>query len=198
MNQQYIDFIGLYENVYPDGYCNHMIEEFERLLTLGVCNNRQNSENITKTKKQDDFIFLNLKNHNPSSFNGECPLKLFWDGLQKCYDEYNSEYDILKDMPIRCTSVKIQKTIPGGGYHLWHCEQNAGDMGNRVLAYSLYLNTLEKDSAGETEFLYQKLRVPPKQNSIAIWPAAYTHTHRGNVVHGDKAKYIITGWFYLD
>lgn len=198
MNQQYIDFIGLYENVYPDGYCNHMIEEFERLLTLGVCNNRQNSENITKTKKQDDFIFLNLKNHNPSSFNGECPLKLFWDGLQKCYDEYNSEYDILKDMPIRCTSAKIQKTIPGGGYHLWHCEQNAGDMGNRVLAYSLYLNTLEKDSAGETEFLYQKLRVPPKQNSIAIWPAAYTHTHRGNVVHGDKAKYIITGWFYLD
>ena len=32
MNQQYIDFIGLYENIYPDGYCNHMIEEFERLF----------------------------------------------------------------------------------------------------------------------------------------------------------------------
>jgi hypothetical protein len=198
MNKQYIDFIGLYENVYPDGFCNHMIQEFERLLASGVCNNRQDSDGVSKTKKQDEFTFLNLKNHTPSSFNEECSLKLFWDGLQKCYDEYNSEYDILKDLPIRGTSIKIQKTNPGGGYHVWHCEQNAGDMGNRILTYTLYLNTLGKDCAGETEFLYQKLRVPPKENSIIIWPAAYTHTHRGNVVHGDKPKYIMTGWFYLD
>ena len=121
MNKQYIDFIGLYENVYPDGFCNHMIQEFERLLASGVCNNRQDSDGVSKTKKQDEFTFLNLKNHTPSSFNEECSLKLFWDGLQKCYDEYNSEYDILKDLPIRGTSIKIQKTNPGGGYHVWHC-----------------------------------------------------------------------------
>lgn len=198
MNQQYIDFIGLYENVYPDGYCNHMIQEFERLLKSGVCNNRQDFDGVTKTKKQDEFTFLNLKNHAASPFNGESVLQIFWEGLQKCYDEYNSEYDILKDMPVRCTSVKVQKTVPGGGYHIWHCEQNAGDMGNRVLTYSLYLNTLGENCAGETEFLYQKLRVPPKENSMIIWPAAYTHTHRGNVVHGDKSKYIMTGWFYLE
>ena len=88
----------------------------------------------------------------------------------------------------------MQKTIPGGGYHLWHCEQNSGDMGNRVLAYSLYLNTLEKNSAGETEFLYQKLRLPPQENCMAIWPAAYTHPHRANPDLVGK-KYIATGWF---
>jgi hypothetical protein len=198
MNQQYIDFIGLYENVYPDGFCNHMIQEFERLLTSGVCNNRQDFENTKKINKQDEFVFLNLRNHNTAQFNNTSSLDIFWDGLQRCYDEYSLEYDILKDLPIRCSSVKIQKTNPGGGYHIWHCEQNAGDMGNRVLAYSLYLNTLDENCAGETEFLYQKLRVPPKENSLAIWPAAYTHTHRGNVVHGNKAKYIITGWFYID
>jgi hypothetical protein len=198
MNHQYIDFIGLYEKVYPDGFCNHMIQEFERLLVTGVCNNRQDSENITKTKKQDEFLFLNLRNHNTAPFNNTSSLEIFWDGLQKCYDEYSSEYDILKDLPVRCNSVKIQKTNPGGGYHVWHCEQGREDMANRVLAYSLYLNTLDENSAGETEFLYQKLRVPPKENSMVIWPAAYTHTHRGNVVHGNKAKYIITGWFYLD
>lgn len=198
MNHQYIDFIGLYEKVYPDGFCNHMIQEFERLLVTGVCNNRQDSENTTKTKKQDEFLFLNLRNHNTAPFNNTSSLEIFWDGLQKCYDEYSSEYDILKDLPVRCNSVKIQKTNPGGGYHVWHCEQGREDMANRVLAYSLYLNTLDENSAGETEFLYQKLRVPPKENSMVIWPAAYTHTHRGNVVHGNKAKYIITGWFYLD
>ena len=198
MNHQYIDFIGLYENVYPDGFCNHMINEFERLLASGVCNNRQDSENTEKTKKQDEFAFLNLRNHHTTPFNNTSSLEIFWDGLQKCYDEYNSEYDILKDLPVRCTSVKMQKTNPGGGYHVWHCEQGPGDLANRVLAYSLYLNTLDENCAGETEFLYQKLRVPPKENSMVIWPAAYTHTHRGNVVHGNKAKYIITGWFYID
>jgi hypothetical protein len=198
MNQRYIDFIGLYENVYPDGFCNHMIEEFERLLSSGICGNRQDSENISKTRKQDEFFSLNFRNHIPSPFNGDCSMNIFWDGLQRCYDEYSSEYDILKDMPVHCTTAKIQKTNPGGGYHVWHCEQNQGDMANRALTYILYLNTLDNDNAGETEFLYQKLRVPPKHNSLVIWPAAYTHTHRGNVVHGNKAKYIITGWFYLD
>jgi 2OG-Fe(II) oxygenase superfamily len=198
MNKQYIDFIGLYENVYPDGFCHHLIQEFERLFQSGVGSNRQKSEEIDKTKKQDEFLFLNLKNHSLSSFNNESSLSIFWEGLQKCYDEYSSEFDILKDLPIRCTSVKMQKTIPGAGYHIWHSEQNGGDLANRILAYSLYLNTLGENCAGETEFLYQRLRVPPKENSIAIWPAAYTHTHRGNVVHGNESKYIVTGWFYLD
>lgn len=198
MNPRYIDFIGLYENVYPDGFCNHIIQEFERLLKSGICSNRQQTEGINKTAKNDEFIFLNLKNHSISNFNGDSSLSIFWEGLQKCYEEYSSEYDALKDLPVRCTSVKVQKTVPGAGYHIWHCEQNEGDMANRVLAYSLYLNTLGNNCAGETEFLYQKLRIPPKENSVIIWPATYTHTHRGNVVHGHDAKYIVTGWFYLD
>lgn len=198
MNSRYIDFIGLYENVYPDGFCNHMIEEFERLLASGMCGNRQNSENVSKRMKQDEFFSLNFRNHNPSPFNGECSMDIFWNGLQECYDQYSSEYDVLKDIPIHCTTAKMQKSNPGSGYHIWHCEQNSGDMANRALTYILYLNTLDENGAGETEFLYQKLRVPPKHNSLVIWPAAYTHTHRGNVVHGSKSKYIITGWFYID
>lgn len=198
MNSQYIDFIGLYENVFPDGFCNHGIEEFERLLSSGMCGNRQSVENVTKTTKQDEFTFLNLKNHSITSFNGDPFLSIFWEGLQKCYDTYSAEYDILKDLPVRCSSVKMQKTNPGSGYHVWHCEQAGGELSTRVLSYMLYLNTLEENSAGETEFLYQRLRIPPKENSLVIWPAAYTHTHRGNVVHGNKAKYVITGWFYLD
>jgi len=175
-----------------------MIEEFERLLSSGMCGNRQDHENVPKKIKQDEFFSLNFRNHVPSPFNNQCTMTIFWEGLQKCYDEYSSEYDILKEMPVKCTTAKMQKTNPGSGYHVWHCEQNAGEMANRALTYILYLNTLEQNCAGETEFLYQRLRVPPKSNSMVIWPASYTHTHRGNVVHGDKSKYIITGWFYLD
>ena len=198
LSAKYNSFIGMYENVYPDYFCQHMIDEFERLLSKGMCGNRQDSEGVSKTRKQDQFTFLNYKNHVFSDFQDQSSSSLFLSGLQSCFDDYTSEYDVLKDHNLNCTSIKIQKTDPGSGYHIWHSEQNNGDSANRGLVYSLYLNTLDDDSAGETEFLYQRLRIPPKENSLIIWPAAFTHTHRGNVVHGDKPKYIITGWFYYD
>ena len=37
MKTQYIDFIGMYQNPYPDGFCNHMISEFERVRSNGYC-----------------------------------------------------------------------------------------------------------------------------------------------------------------
>ena len=68
-------------------------------------------------------------------------------------------------------------------------------MSKVALVWTIYLNDI--DAAGETEFLYQKVRrVEPKENSCSIFPAGFTHMHRGNVVHGEKTKYILTGWFY--
>ena len=58
-----------------------------------------------------------------------------------------------------------------------------------------YLNTIKPEDAGETEFLYQKRRINPVENTIVLWPAAYTHMHRGNTVFGNVSKYIATGWF---
>lgn len=196
MNSRYIDFIGMYENVYPDGFCNHMISEFERLLNGGFCGNRQDVEKVNKTQKEDNFYFLNMRNHSLSSFNDVSVMNIFMTGLQNCFDEYVDQYDVLKDLNLKCTSVKMQKTNPGAGYHIWHCEQGNEESANRCLVYALYLNDI--DEAGETEFLYQKLRVPPKENCMVFWPAGFTHPHRGNVVHGNKSKYIITGWFYLE
>jgi len=31
-----------------------------------------------------------------------------------------------------------------------------------------------------------------------LWPASYTHAHRGNPVFGEQSKYVVTGWFYYD
>ena len=92
--------------------------------------------------------------------------------------------------------MKMQKTSSGGGYHVWHGEQGNGDQANRGLVYMLYLNTVPVEANGETEFLYQQRRINPVENTMVLWPASFTHTHRGNPVYGDNHKYIITGWFY--
>ena len=195
-NSQYNQFIGIYENVFPDGYCNHLITEMESLLASGAGSDRQSTEGINKTVKQDEFVVINMKVHTPNPFNGQRWQRIFWDGLQHCFDRYSAEFDIIKDLPLKASTLKLQKTVPGGGYHVWHCEQGVEDGANRAAVYSLYLNTIE--DAGETEFLYQKLRIPAKENTMVIWPAGFTHPHRGNAVYGDKAKYILTGWFYVD
>lgn len=192
---KYNNFIGMYENVYEDGFCNHLVQEFDRLMKSGVCMNRKVSEDALKTTKEDTWCNLNIRSNLPSHFNGINSLDIFWEGLQNCFNDYVSEYDILSQFDLRCSSVKIQKTDPGGGYHIWHPEHGPDEMSNRCLVYILYLNDI--DEAGETEFLYQKLRVPPKENCLVIWPAAFTHTHRGNVVHGNKSKYVVTGWFNI-
>jgi hypothetical protein len=211
MNIEHKDFVGFYRELFPAGYCQHLINEFNRLEQDGVGANRQQSENAHRHHKDDFQIGVNFRNHNlepfrwveinESGLNQEFdsdPCDMFFKGLQKCYDNYSSKYSILQDQGnIRATVMKMQRTGPGGGYHVWHGEQGPGTQANRVVVYMLYLNGLDGEG-GETEFLYQKLRIKPEENLMLFWPASYTHAHRGNPVLGETHKYIVTGWFYYD
>ena len=206
MNIEYDNFIGFYRNVYPSGYCEHLIKAFDVLEENGVGLNRQQSENTLKHIKDDYQIGINIKNHDIEPFKwienereiNEQSSKLFFNGLQKCFNEYSSKYSILKtNGNIRASTMKMQRTGPGGGYHVWHAEQSEGDSANRSIVYMLYLNSLDGEG-GETEFLYQKLRIKPEENLMLFWPASYTHVHRGNPVLNETNKYIVTGWFYYD
>jgi hypothetical protein len=198
MTANYKDFIATYTNVYPEGYCEHLISEFECLTENGAGYNRQKSEGSFKHHKNDLALMLNVSSSGMEKFKGLNIIDTFFEGLQNCYDDYLKEFSILNENKINATCMKMQRTNPGGGYHTWHFEQNSGPQTDRVLVYSLYLNTLPVESAGETEFLYQQLRIPPVKNTMIIWPAAFTHTHRGNTVFGNASKYIVTGWFIYE
>lgn len=198
MNAEHKGFIGIYRDVYPEGYCQHLISEFDRLEKMGVGSNRVNSENAKRHVKNDYQIGMSLRQHNALPFNDQDPVTLFFEHLQKCYDDYASVFSTLQQGSIRANIMKMQRTDPGGGYHIWHSEQGNGEQASRALVYMLYLNTLKPEEAGETEFLYQQERYRPTENTMILWPASYTHTHRGNTVFGQRSKYIVTGWFYYD
>jgi hypothetical protein len=197
LTERYIDFIGFYENIYPQGFCQHVISEFDKIFEKGLCGSRKESENARNYVKSDAFYFLDVCNRDDAfyQFHNHSVRHVLQKGLQRCFDVYTNHYDVLQQVFLLSTHIKIQKTNPGEGYHIWHCEQG-NEEPNRCLAWAIYLNDI--DESGETEFLYQKLRVPPKENTAIIWPAGFTHAHRGNVVHGKKSKYIVTGWFYLE
>ena len=78
----------------------------------------------------------------------------------------------------------------GRQYHFWHCEDTGLDR-TRKLVVMMYLN--EDFEGGETEFLHQSQRIKPKTGQVVIWPATFTHAHRGNPpLTGEK--YIATSW----
>lgn len=196
MNSEYKDFIGVFSDVYPEGFCEHLVEEFERNKAMGIGVDRQAGEGSQKHFKDDYQIFANGKNIAFEPFNERKTVDVFFDGLQSCFSEYSKEFSALKEIKITCSNMKMQKTSSGGGYHVWHGEQGNDDSANRGLVYMLYLNTLPVEANGETEFLYQQRRINPVANTMVLWPAAFTHAHRGNPVYGDNTKYIVTGWFY--
>ena len=90
--------------------------------------------------------------------------------------------------------INIQQYQPGGGYKIWHCERWGKDMpaAARHLVFMTYLNDVA--DAGGTAFLYQGVTVQPRKGLTLIWPADWTHHHRG-VVSPTQEKFIITGWF---
>lgn len=191
------DFITKFTDVFPVGYCEHMVKEFERLANNGAGTFRPKKKHAV-----DDYNFMLMPGiHNLELFNGVNPIDGFFKRLQICYDSYAKKYSFLQDIQVHCTNMKMQRTHPGGGYHIFHSE--AGPQNefvhyqSRAIVYTCYLNTLDSQTeGGETEFLYQKKRIPATENTVLFWPATYTHVHRGNVVLGSKSKYIITGWFY--
>ena len=194
------DFIGVFSDVYPEGFCEHFIKEFERVVKHGAGTNRQQIEGVSKHQKEDLHISLNTMDYGFERFQHKAeplePKAAFFKGLQSCFDVYAEEYSVLNDVDIKCNNMKIQKTSSGGGYHLWHYEHGNGPMNHRSVVYTLYLNTIPSEANGETEFLYQQRRISPVANTLVLWPAGFTHPHRGNPVYGDHTKYIVTGWFY--
>ena len=91
-------------------------------------------------------------------------------------------------------SFNIQMYSPGGHFSKLHSERTSIKTLHRLFAFMTYLN--EDFENGETVFEHYSLSVKPKKGKTLIWPAEWTHAHKGNVVN-DGSKYIITGWLNI-
>ena len=116
--------------------------------------------------------------------------------LRNCVDGYIEQYKFSSAYGTWGLeeSMIIQHYKPGEGFFAWHTERSTHHIPNiyRHLAFMTYLNDV--DNGGETEFFYHNIKVKPKKGKTLIWPADWTHTHRG-ITSLTEEKYIITGWF---
>jgi hypothetical protein len=199
------DFIGVFHDAYTKEQCDKYIRFFKNAEKAGMVVNRQVSENVTPFSKDDLSTTANgthlsdwiLEKH-PEIAEVYSHSQEFTNALMNnCLKEYCRKYPGLAGFPdaekkVSIQDTKIQKTVPGQGYHVWHHEHGtSGRAPRRLLAFSLYLNDVAE--GGETEFLYQKVRFKPIMGQMLIWPSYFTHAHRGNQPLSGE-KYIITGW----
>lgn len=186
------NFIGIYNNAFEDDYCDEVISKYKWAESLGMDFNRQDVKNINKCEVSDSAVGnWQFPIEHINGIVNEHFFNKFWKDI---YSKYSNKYlESLKENSDTHSiySVVVQKTKPSQGYHKWHYEASNRLTSNRLLAFTVYLNDV--DEGGETEFLYQQKRIKPEKGKVIIFPAAFTHLHRGNPPLSND-KYIITGW----
>jgi hypothetical protein len=196
MNEKTVNinnFIGIYDNYITEEECNKAIKLYENQNKFNNTLNRIDFEESAVLEKQDQQFFA-------ESYNIEVWWKLLKPivvNFQLAFNHYikNTGAEDAYGVPFHYCPLKIQKTLPTEGYHVWHIEHGKGYQNEaRAFVYSVYLNDVEE--GGETEFLHFSKRVKPKKGRIVIWPAGFPYLHRGNPPLSGE-KYILTSWMTL-
>ena len=184
-------FIGVYDGYITKEECNKAIKLFEDQDKFKRTINRQLFENAPFLEKKDKQYFMYGANievwHTQLT-----SLLVNFEMAFKHYEEHTDVSNAFGLKNLRYTQLKIQKTLPTEGYHIWHVEHGKGfENETRALVFAIFLNDVEE--GGETEFLHFSQRVKPKAGRIVIWPASFPYVHRGNPPLSGE-KYLLTSW----
>ena len=180
------DFIAVYDKLFTSEECEEYIDLVEHYISNGL---------ITKEEKvyhKTDHYSINF--NNDASYNILSGDNLSLEFLPKIKDtvgDYLKKFSVLGQEKLLIYDTKAKKIPIGGGFHNWHYENGVIGSTPRQFVIQLYLN--DDFQGGETEFLYQNRREEATAGDVLIFPAGFTHTHRGNPPIGGE-KYIATSW----
>ena len=178
--------IGIYDNALNQKDCEILINQFEKShqieggIYMGNGYEINHFHKKCKELKDTHFLDKSVVSNIIKARIRECLIKYKKD-FPPCTD-YTSQWDIDDGY----TFQKYEKEDEG--YKTWHCEAGGPPTSHRMLAWMFYLN----DAKCGTEFIdYGTMQA--KRGRCAVWPAGWTHVHRG-VTPNIGLKYIITGW----
>ena len=195
------DFILEIPNAFPNGLCETIIGRFEN-------DNRKIPKNVAIGNKVIKLNSTNITAVDISLLSG-------WEDITNIIVSYVSKYIATYMSHLKTKFEKEQEIhtlepfitsksinlepfgvhkISKGGHYAWH---NDGDIynGAAFCQYIIYLNDLNENDGGCTEFINGK-KIIPTRGKILIFPRSWTFPHRGCEVHG-KSKYIIAGYISL-
>jgi len=194
------DIIDVYDksifemkNVFTAEECQAFIDYHEKnpnttdgkVLELGTGNRITNH----KIKKTTD---VGLDPHNKL-------FDIFIRGIQKVFTNYIKHLDVInRECGLRLfarsdiQAPNIQRSDKGG-YFNWHTDYTEDPNERRILAIIVYLNDIDEENGGSTEFNSGR-KVQPEVGKVLIFPTSDLHLHRGNTIIDGNSKYIMTNF----
>ena len=199
------NLVQSYNNTLSKEFCNHVIDLFEQsnnktegISGGGINKNIKDSIDLVVTANLDDSNWSHVYDYvrenllsNLVDYLGKFP-------FLHMNSQYSSMSSLVRTAQLAFMSsnnaiphMQIQRYVGDQGYYTWHHENSGGHTSKRELAFIYYLNNVD---GGETEMLYNPMKISPETGKLAMFPAYWTHKHRGNPPLEGQTKYILTGW----
>lgn len=177
-------FIFEIEAALPIDVCQEMIRRFEAQTE------EQYQGKIGQTQQQE----LTTKRSTDLVLSGKAHWKdldtALFRSLSSALGEFKQQFPYFSG-PFKDNGYAIQRTLPGEYYH-WHIDGGSHEFSQRQLVAVWYLNDVA-GPGGETEFLFQDVKIKPAHGKLLLFPPFWTHEHRG-VTLQKGVKYIATTW----
>lgn len=177
-------FVHCLDGVISESKCEEYIDRFEPILS--------NNKDLSVAYRDELFLQEHYK-RNDQSWIVYPNFEYFHEVEQVVWKEsekYLRHYELYPPHHV-IETWKYHIVCPYQGFHQFHHERGYKDH-KRRLTWMIYLNEVREDE-GTTEFFHQHIKVKPKPGRMLIWPAEFTHKHRGNPMYTD-VKHYITGW----
>ena len=181
------NFIQTYDSALSKKECEILVNQFEKSDKKFV---GKTSVGYRPDQKKCMQLCIDLSDQNVVS-------TIVRPNLISCIEKYKKKYcDYLNHTSVwRYDNEASFQKYDGkeDGYKRWHCEHQPEEHTNkRIMAWMFYLN----DAKCGTEF-YNSPTIKAKRGRCVIWPAFWTHVHKG-VTPNIGLKYIVTGWISYD
>ncbi|WP_413678630.1 2OG-Fe(II) oxygenase [Prochlorococcus sp. MIT 0916] len=184
------NFIGSW-TIEPISICDDLISYFE----LNISKQKSGIAGSSLNLDIKDSVDITIK-PKEIILPGNGAFKLYFDQLFECYKDYVEDWTFLEQISDRLEigSFNLQRYKPGQHFKKLHTERLSLDSLHRIFAFMTYLNDVQE--GGSTFFSHYDLEIQPQKGLTLIWPAEWTHAHKGNILK-EGSKYIITGWMNI-
>lgn len=163
-----LDWILTEDNILSNQECEELINLYKPL---------------TKFNKEE-IRYYSFFDIDPNTFKYASKLNYMFEEYVKQYPEAG------KTGPTwSLTTMRFKHFKPGQSFDNWHSENNM-TFPYRVLALQIYLS----DHNCGTEFSGYNKTIMSKKGRATLFPAYFTHTHKGHICPEKKDRYIITGY----
>jgi predicted 2-oxoglutarate/Fe(II)-dependent dioxygenase YbiX len=168
----------------PDAFCDEVVRRFEaqpeqqRAGVIGQTGLQQ--EGIKRTT---DLVVSDKPDWKDVD-------QVFFRCMAAALREFRETFPYFKG-PFKDLGYQVQRYREGEYYH-WHIDGGSHQFSQRQLVALWFLNDVP-GPGGETEFLYQDVRVRPEKGKLVLFPPFWTHEHRAVAVQSG-VKYIATTW----